>query len=114
MALKITNLESGVVVLELKGRFIGGDETDELKKALQELYELNNTKLVIDLEKVLYLNSLALGTLVAAHTHYMKENGQVKLCGITKNIENIFVITKLTLVFDVYEKQLEAVASFTN
>jgi len=112
MALKVTNLESGVILLELKGRFVGGDETEELKKTLQELYDLNNTKLVIDLEKVLYLNSLALGNLVAAHTHYTKENGQVKICGITKNIENIFVITKLTLVFDVYETQLEAVASF--
>jgi anti-sigma B factor antagonist len=113
MALKMTNLESGVVLLELKGRFVGGDETEELKKTLQELYDLNNTKLVIDLEKVLYLNSLALGNLVSAHTHYTKTNGQVKLCGITKNIENIFVITKLTLVFDVYDSQLDAVASFT-
>jgi anti-sigma B factor antagonist len=112
MALKMTNLENGIVVMELKGRFIGGDETDELKNAIQELNGLNNTKLVIDLEKVLYLNSVALGTLVATHTHYTKGNGKVKLCGITQNIENIFVITKLTLVFEVYESQAEALSSF--
>jgi len=112
MALKTTNLENGIVVLELKGRFIGGDETEELKKTIQELHGLNNNKLIMDLEKVIYLNSLALGIIVAAHTHYAKENGHVKLCGITKNIENIFVITKLTLVFDVYDTRLDAVASF--
>ncbi|HEY9187541.1 MAG TPA: STAS domain-containing protein [Ignavibacteria bacterium] len=113
MPVKTTKLENDIVVLELRGRFVGGDETDLLKKTIQELQEQGNKKLVIDLEKVLYLNSTALGILVAAHTHYAKEGGQVKLCGITKNIENIFVITKLTLVFSVYENQLEAVASFS-
>ena len=113
MPVKTTNLENGIIVLELKGRFVGGDETDLLKKTILELQEQKNTKLVIDLEKVLYLNSTALGVLVSAHTHYAKENGQVKLCGITEKIENIFVITKLTLVFSVYDSQLEAVASFT-
>ncbi len=113
MSVKTTKLENGIVVLELKGRFVGGDETDLLKKTIQELQEEGNKKLVIDLANVLYLNSTALGILVAAHTHYTKEGGQVKLCGISKNIENIFVITKLTLVFSVYESQLEAVASFS-
>jgi len=36
----------------------------------------------------------------------------VKLCAINKNINNVFVITKLTLVFDVAETREEAIASF--
>jgi anti-sigma B factor antagonist len=113
MAIKITNLENDIVVLELKGRFIGGDETEELKKTINDLQEKQNKKLVIDLGKVLYVNSTALGLLVSAHTHYAKADGKVKLCDISKNIENIFVITKLTMVFDVYESQIDAVASFS-
>jgi anti-anti-sigma regulatory factor len=37
----------------------------------------------------------------------------VKICGINKNIQNIFVITKLTLVFDTYDTRAEAITSFT-
>jgi anti-sigma B factor antagonist len=113
MAVKVINLENDIVVLELKGRFIGGDETEEFKKVTGELQERQNKKLIIDLGKVLYVNSTALGLLVATHTHYAKVDGKVKLCNISKNIENIFVITKLTMVFDVYETQIDAVASFS-
>jgi anti-anti-sigma factor len=113
MSVKQVSLENDITVLELKGRFIGGEETDELRKTINELQEKQNKKLVIDLNKVLYLNSTALGILVSTHTHYAKLGGSVKLCGIGKSIENIFVITKLTMVFQVYEGQLEAVASFS-
>jgi anti-sigma B factor antagonist len=113
MSVKQVNLESDITVLELKGRFVGGDETDDLRKAVNELQEKQNKKLVIDLSKVLYLNSTALGILVSTHTHYAKLGGSVKLCGIGKSIENIFVITKLTMVFQVYENQLEAVGSYS-
>jgi len=49
---------------------------------------------------------------VSAHTTFSKNQGHVKVCGINKNINNIFVITKLTLVFDVAETREEAIAGF--
>ena len=70
------------------------------------------SKLVIDLSGVTFLNSTAIGVLVSAQTTYARRQWQVKLCGINKNIDNIFVITKLTLVFDVHEKKADAVKSF--
>jgi anti-anti-sigma regulatory factor len=36
----------------------------------------------------------------------------MKLCGVDKRIENIFVITKLSLVFDVFPTEEQAIASF--
>jgi len=36
----------------------------------------------------------------------------MKLCSVDKRIENIFVITKLSLVFDVYPNEEQAIASF--
>jgi anti-sigma B factor antagonist len=113
MAIKVTNLSEGnIVLLEPKGSLIGGKETDELKESLNKLLSDGHKKVVIDLGKVDYLNSTALGTLVSAHTSYSKQGGQVKLCNVNKNIKNIFVITKLTLVFDVLDGQMEAIASF--
>ena len=113
MALKTTTLQSGTIgVIEVKGSLVGGEETDELNNAVADFVEQGNKKLIIDLAKVDYLNSTAIGVLVKAHTTYKKHQGLVKLCGINKNINNIFVITKLTMVFDVCESRDDAVKAF--
>ena len=114
MAVKSTTVQSGKIgVIEVKGSLVGGEETDELRNAVADFVEQGTKMLVIDLSKVTYLNSTAIGVLVSAHTTFSKNKGHVKLCGINKNINNIFVITKLTLVFDVYDSREEAIKSFT-
>lgn len=113
MAVKSTTVQSGKIgVIEVKGSLVGGEETDELRNAVADYVEQGTKKLVIDLSKVTYLNSTAIGVLVSAHTTFSKNKGRVKLCGINKNINNIFVITKLTLVFDVMESREDAIKAF--
>ncbi len=112
--IKETSLQDGnIIVLKLKGNFVGGDETDELQNTIKKLSENGNLKLVIDLGEVSYLNSSALGVLISAHENYTKREGRVKLCQLNKNIENLFVITKLSLIFDTYPSEMEAVAAFS-
>jgi anti-sigma B factor antagonist len=115
MALKTATLASGTVaLLEPKGSLVGGPETDDLRAAVTDLVDQGNKKLIIDLAKVTYLNSTALGVLVSAHNTYSRNEGQVKLCGINKNINNIFVISKLTMVFDVCDTREEALKAFSS
>ncbi len=104
--------DKGIVVIEPKGNFVGGDETDELRDTIKKYSDEGNKKLVIDLGNVLYLNSTALGVLISAHSNYSKREGKIKLCQLNKNLENLFVITKLALIFDSYSTQEEAVNSF--
>lgn len=112
---KESSLQDGkIIVLHLKGNFVGGDETDELQSTIKKLSEAENLKLVIDLGEVSYLNSSALGVLISAHANYTKRGGKVKLCQLNKNLENLFVITKLSLIFDTYPSEMEAVAGFSD
>ena len=101
-----------IVILSPKGYLTGGQETDELENAIKTLSEGGNKNLVINLAEAQHLNSTALGVLISAHANYVRRNGQMKLCSIDKRIENIFVITKLSLVFDVYPSEELAIASF--
>jgi anti-sigma B factor antagonist len=113
MSVKTTTLHSGKIgVIDVKGSLVGGEETDALRSAVADFVEQGTKNLIIDLSKVTYLNSTAIGVLVAAHATFGRNKGYVKLCGINKNINNIFVITKLTLVFDVVETRDEAVKAF--
>lgn len=98
----------GGTVLHLKGQFVGGEETDMLKDKLQEVASSNKNKLIIDLEDATYLNSTALGVLISAHANFVKRDGKIVLCNVSKSIENIFVITKLTMVFNIADDQAKA------
>ena len=101
-----------IVILTPKGYLTGGEETDELDRAIKQLGESGNKHLLINLSDTHHLNSTALGVLISAHSSYVRRGGQMKLCSVDKRIENIFVITKLSLVFDVYPNEEQAIASF--
>lgn len=113
MSIRTSTLENGIGLIEAKGALVGGDETDELRRAVASFLDRNYDKLVIDLQGVTYLNSTAIGTLMHVHTSYARKGWQLKLAGINKNIDNIFVITKLSLVFDVHETREAAIKTFT-
>jgi anti-sigma B factor antagonist len=113
MSVKTSTLSpNGIGLIEVKGSLMGGDETVELRQAIAGFNEREYNKLLLDLSNVEYLNSTAIGVLVSAHTSYARKGWQVKMCGINKNIHNIFVITKLMLVFEVHDTREEAIQSF--
>lgn len=111
MASVILEKQIGGWIVYLSGQFIGGEETDELREKLKELSEQKVDAAIIDLEKVTYLNSTALGVLLGAHASFAKRNAKIILANVAKSIENLFVITKLTLVFPIYETLEEAINS---
>jgi anti-anti-sigma factor len=112
MGVKTSTIENGIGLIEPSGSLIGGEETDQLRRAVTDFAARNYEKLLIDMKSVTYLNSTAIGVLVASHTTYVKKGWQIKLCGINKNIDSIFVVTKLALAFDVYDTRQEAIKSF--
>ena len=101
-----------VAVVTPHGYLMGGDETDELARVIEEQLASGNRKLLIDLIETVHLNSNALGVLTKAHSRYQEQGGQVRLCHLTDRIENALVITRLSLVLDVDDTEREALESF--
>lgn len=101
-----------VTILSPKGMLLGGKETDELQGKIKELSEAGNRKLLINLGQTTFMNSVSLGVLIQGHSNYAKRDAHMKLCAVDKKIQNIFVVTKLSLVFDVYDTEAQALASF--
>ena len=105
-----TIADANVGLIEVSGSLVGGDETVEVRQAIAGFVDRKYQKLLIDLSNVTYLNSTAIGVLVSAQTTYSRNGWQIKLTGLNKNIENIFVITKLTLVFTIHSTREAALA----
>jgi anti-anti-sigma factor len=113
MAIKaITASDPSVSILELHGPLVSYEETSALKSKANELFEQGNRKLIIDLSGVSYVSSLGIGSLVSIYTTYTKGNGKIKLAGMGKSIQNVFVITRLISIFEVEDTRDEAVKNF--
>lgn len=91
------------------------DETN-IQEIGQELFNLveeeGAANLVLNFNNVEYLSSAALGKLITLNKKVKSADGQLKLCAIKPQIFEVFVITKLNKLFDIYETQTAALESF--
>jgi anti-sigma B factor antagonist len=101
-----------IVILTLKGRFYGDSETDELEKAVMTEAAAGNKRLILNMSECDALNSTAIGVLMRGHANYKSRGGEIKLCALGKRIKEIFVITKLIMIFDHHDTEEEAIAAF--
>jgi anti-sigma B factor antagonist len=103
----------GIVILEPKGKILGGPDATTLKDQLQSLIDAGKTKVIIDLADVDYMNSTGLGILISTLTTLKRAQGELKLANVTDKIQSLLTITKLVTVFDDFESVDEAVAAFS-
>ena len=98
-----------VTVLAPKKNLVGKEETQELLAAIDEVAAKGTPKVVVDLGKISYVNSVGLGSLVRARTTCVNRQGWFRLARVGDRINAIFLVTKLVLIFDTFETVDEAV-----
>jgi anti-sigma B factor antagonist len=71
-------------------------------------------RLVVDLSKVEYASSAALGKLITLHRRLHRSDGQLVLCGITGALADILTTSRLMDYFQVTDNADQAVARLTS
>jgi len=61
---------------------------------------------------VSYVDSAGLGELVQAYVTARKRDGSLKLLNVTKRLRDLLVVTRLLTVFETFDSEEEAIASF--
>lgn len=113
VALKMTNREvDGVSVVALDGRIVLGEESNALREKVKSLIAEGKKKVVLNMANITFIDSAGLGTLVAAHHSAKSQGSALKLAHLGSKFQEVLQITKLLTVFDVYNSEAEAVASF--
>jgi anti-sigma B factor antagonist len=109
-----TRSVDGVKVLAFQQSHILDAATiDRMSASLKEVIETSaETKFLFDFDRVGYLSSNALGMLIGLHRRVMQRKGRLKLAGIHPDVMEVFRITKLDTVFDIYKDAPSAVESF--
>ena len=113
MALTITSREvNGVSVLDLSGRITLGEGSVQLREAIRGLIGKGAKIILLNLGNVNYIDSSGLGELVSAFTTAKNQQAEVKLLNLTKKVHDLLQLTKLYTVFDIYDDEASAIASF--
>jgi anti-sigma B factor antagonist len=102
-----------VTVLDLKGRVRVGGATVELHKAIRCLIDEGKTQILVNLSGVTHIDSKGLGELVSGQVSALNHGGVIKLAHLTEVLTELMTMTKLTNVFDVYDDESKALATFT-
>jgi anti-sigma B factor antagonist len=101
-----------VVILDLTGRLTIDDGAELLRDKVTSVVFQGNAKVLLNLAGVPYVDSGGLGELVRCSMAAQKANGAVKLVGLTTRITDLLAITKLLNVFETFETEQEAIASY--
>ena len=106
--------EGDVTILDLKGRIRINGGTLALHKAIRCLVDEGKTKILLNLALVTHIDSVGLGELISSHITLSNKGGEIKLIHLTERVRDLMTITKLLTVFDVYDNEPDALASFTD
>ena len=111
--MKVNSYEKdGVSVVEVKGQLMGGSDTGELDEKLYAIIGKGAKKAIVDLGNCDWINSSGLSILIHHYKKFKDAGGELKLANLTKKVERIMVIARLTEVFDAKESVDEAIAAF--
>lgn len=103
---------NGVTILDLHGK-ITIEVTAQLRKEMADLLEAGRNKVLLNLGDVSFMDSSGIGELVRSYHSFKREGGHVKLLNLTKKIQELLAITKLVIIFECFDDEAEAIASFS-
>ena len=113
MAFEIHERErEGVAVYDVSGRLIVGLSCGALRERIRQAIAAGTKNIVLNLKGVDYIDSTGLGTLVICFTSAQKAGGALKLLNLNRRELELFVLTKLTMIFDIFNDEQDACNSF--
>ena len=102
----------GVTILDLSGDIQMGQGNDYLHRTIHSLIDEGTKKVLVNLANIRYIDSSGLGELVSGFTTMEKAGGELKLLNLTQRVSELMMITKLLTVFDTFDDERMAIASF--
>jgi anti-sigma B factor antagonist len=104
-------IANGVLVLMLDGR-LDAKVAPLLQERLVKISRQGDTKIVVDLSGVDFMDSSGLGVLVSSGRQFRQLHGDIKLACLGHTVHRVFDLTRTLGLFDIYDDPMEAALSF--
>ncbi len=84
----------------------------EFKRDIAPLLQTHRD-LVLDLSPVHFVDSSGLGAILSCLRQLTAKGGDLKLCGMVRQVRTLFELVRMHRIFDIYASQAEAVGALT-
>lgn len=106
-----TRISHDVVIFDINGE-IDLYNSSNIKDKLRDYLEKSYKKVIINLDRVTYIDSSGIGSLISSQSTLKKINGALRIINIHDSVKRVFELTKLTSFFKIYEDEESAMNSF--
>lgn len=110
--MEITRQDQGNITIF---SFNGEDQfydPEPLQKAIQTALDEGRIRLLIDFENIGYISSSVLGCLITTYRELKDKNGQLKVLNVQPGVSNVFEITRLNRIIEMFNDREKAIKSF--
>lgn len=104
--------QNSVTIVEIEGRF-DAFGTQIVSDEFVKIGEQDQPKVVVDLGKVEFIDSMALATLVKGLKRTRESKGEFALCNLQQAVLIIFELTRLDKAFVIYDTRDDAVKAMS-
>ena len=104
--------EGGVIILSLDGRLDLASGT-ALKEEIKSHFSKDKTSIHLNLKGVEFINSSGLGSLVSIMKETRLKKGRLTLSNLASYVQEIFDITQLSHIFEIFATEEEALNSYS-
>jgi anti-anti-sigma factor len=101
-----------VTVLEMTGRIIMGNNSRDVELKLAEILRADAKKIIFDLAGVTIIDSTGIGIIVLCQGKIVKEGGVLHVAGATDFVKDVFRMTSVDKLIQLYPTVAEAAAGF--
>jgi anti-sigma B factor antagonist len=111
--MKATNRTvDNVQIISLQGKITIGSGDTQLREVISAAVNSGTNNILLDLSGVTTIDSSGIGELVGSYTTVTNRGGKLKLLHLPAKLNELLHVTQLITVFEVYDNESEAVASF--
>ncbi len=103
---------NGIEVIKLDGKITIGSGDQQLRDVIGNAVSQGNSRILLDMSGVTTIDSSGIGELVGSYTTVTNRGGKLKLLHLPAKLNELLHVTQLITVFEVYDNEQQAVASF--
>jgi anti-sigma B factor antagonist len=103
--------KDGLKIVSMPGEELDASNSKEFRKSMAPLLG-DKTNLIFDMEGLRFVDSSGLGALLSCLRQLNSVGGDIKLCGMSKQVRALFELVRMHRIFDIFNNQEEAIRAY--
>ena len=107
-----TSFKDSVSVISIEG-YLDAHTAPQFEQAVQAEIDAGHYRIIADCERLTYISSAGLGVFMSFIEEVREQGGDIKVCGLTPRVKQVFEILGFSELYDVCDNCQTAMQRFS-